>query len=138
MGLFRYWEANNIPLFILAAPMTFVLIKSGIELLSPTPSYSSTAPAEKKSKSPTPISRRFDPLIKGVAAAQVILAILAITNYHTQIITRLSSAYPVWYWWLARSLVDRPQSAVRSGIVVFIIMYASIQGALFAFFLPPA
>jgi len=81
---------------------------------------------------------RLLPLVKCLAVTQVLLAVLAVTCYHVQIITRISSAYPAWYWWLARTLVERPKSRSGSVVVVFMIMYASIQAALFSFFLPPA
>jgi phosphatidylinositol glycan class V len=77
-------------------------------------------------------------LVRTLAAVQTLLAILAITNYHVQIISRISSAYPVWYWWVASCLMDRQRQNLGHGIVVFISMYAMIQGGLFASFLPPA
>lgn len=70
--------------------------------------------------------------------AQVLLVILAFTSYHVQIITRLSSGYPVWYWWVAACLKSPKTRGMGSGLVVFVTMYASIQAVLFASFLPPA
>lgn len=77
-------------------------------------------------------------LVRTLAAVQTLLAVLAITNYHVQIISRISSAYPVWYWWVASCLVDKQRQNLGYGVVVFISMYAMIQGGLFASFLPPA
>ena len=77
-------------------------------------------------------------LVRTLAALQTLLAILAITNYHVQIISRLSSGYPVWYWWVASCLMDKQRQSLGYGVVVFITMYATIQGGLFASFLPPA
>ena len=120
-------------MFVLAAPMTVVLIKTGADVLREAPS-----PAAPTEVDPRARGDRLMGLIHSMAAIQLILAFLAVTNYHVQIITRLSSAYPIWYWWIARALSAQPRSKVASGLVVFIVMYASIQGALFAFFLPPA
>lgn len=77
-------------------------------------------------------------LISSMASIQLVLTALAVTNYHVQIITRVSSGYPLWYWWLANLLSDRRTAGTGKNIVIFMIMYASIQGALFASFLPPA
>jgi GPI mannosyltransferase 2 len=73
-----------------------------------------------------------------MAFAQVILASLAITNYHIQIITRLSSGYPLWYWWLADMLSHSKTARFGKNAIIFMVMYATIQGVLFASFLPPA
>lgn len=73
-----------------------------------------------------------------LAMIQTLVAVLAITNFHVQIINRLSSGYPVWYWWVANSLSNGETRKTGSMVVVFMIMYASIQGGLFASFLPPA
>lgn len=73
-----------------------------------------------------------------MAFAQVVLVILAFTSYHVQIITRLSSGYPAWYWWVAATLRNAKTRKMGSGFVVFMVMYAMIQGVLFASFLPPA
>jgi phosphatidylinositol glycan class V len=81
-------------------------------------------------------SARLATLVRSAAVAQLIIAVLAVTNYHVQIIKRISSAYPVWYWWLAGKLLRGDAWGRR--IVIFMVMYASIQGALFTSFLPPA
>ncbi|RJE25289.1 hypothetical protein PHISCL_02378 [Aspergillus sclerotialis] len=31
---------------------------------------------------------------------------MAFTSYHVQIINRISSGYPVWYWYIASQLLD--------------------------------
>ncbi|KAH6887587.1 GPI mannosyltransferase 2 [Thelonectria olida] len=130
VGFLRYWTPNQIPLFLLAAPMLTILIKSGTAvLLNPSPSLTLT------NLNADTTSRTF---IRTLAAMQTILAVLAITNYHVQIISRVSSGYPVWCWWVASCLMDKKRQGWGYGITVFIVMYASIQGALFASFLPPA
>ncbi len=76
--------------------------------------------------------------IRSTALSQLTLAVLATTSYHVQIITRISSGYPLWYFWLAAMLGSPKNAGLGSKIVVFMVMYATIQGALFASFLPPA
>lgn len=77
-------------------------------------------------------------LIAAMAFSQLLLAGASVTTYHIQIITRLSSAYPLWYFWLAQQLGQAGTSKSAGGVVMYMVMYATIQGALFASFLPPA
>lgn len=150
-GLFLYWTLPNIPLFLLAGPMLFILGKSGKDLffqasqlttsrdrsrLQPVPS----SPSPKPSPSPTQVvdASRLTLILQSMVAAQVILVVMAFTRNHVQIITRLSSGYPAWYWWVAACLRSPKTRKMGGGIVVFMVMYACIQGVLFASFLPPA
>ena len=107
---------------------------------------------------PAPTTRA-SRLLLSMALAQALLALLTLTTYHVQVVTRLSSAYPVWYMWLAAALCSERESEDKDsaedernralvpgplgrkyawGIVKYMVLYASIQGALFACFLPPA
>ena len=99
------------PLFLLAAPMLWLLIRSSF----------------------TGLSAGGLPL--RLALPQLVLAILAITNYHVQIITRLSSGYPWVYIWLAGKICS---SAGGAWEIKFFVLYGLIQAGLFASFLPPA
>ncbi|CAK7270258.1 ER membrane glycoprotein subunit of the GPI transamidase complex-like protein [Sporothrix epigloea] len=143
--LLNYWTLSNMPLFVLAMPMLLIMGKSSIDFWMPA--ATSTRSPVKKDAKPTAaqqevVGSMLDPrqvtLVQCMAAIQMLLAIMAFANYHVQIVYRLSSAYPVWYWWIAQGLMGGPRLKLSSGIVVFMIMYASIQGILFASFLPPA
>jgi GPI mannosyltransferase 2 len=112
--------------------MLIVMLRSGF-----VPLAASRAGGGKNS-SPKPAVSDTSLLVMTMAATQVILTVSAITSYHVQIINRISSGYPVWYWWLARSLGGTKTASLGANFVVFMIMYAAIQGALFASFLPPA
>lgn len=126
VGFLRYWTLDQLPLFLLASPVLYLLLRSGTET-SRTPS---TVLMIKDA--------RLEMFARVLAVSQVALAMLAITNYHVQIITRISSAYPVWYWWVARCLLKGDQRNLGRTITSFMVMYAGIQGGLFASFLPPA
>lgn len=76
--------------------------------------------------------------VQALAGSQAFIALLAITNYHVQIITRVASGYLVWYWWVADCLADEKQAKKGRGIVVFMVMYGGIQALLYSLFLPPA
>ncbi|KAF5010881.1 hypothetical protein FDECE_2975 [Fusarium decemcellulare] len=122
VGFLKYWTPNQIPLFILAAPMLTILIKSGIELVGePSRGLRTMAPGTND---------QCRLLVRTLAVMQTLLAVLAITNYHVQIISRLSSGYPVWYWWVASCFLDKQRQGLGYGVVVFITMYAAIQGAV--------
>ncbi|OTA94191.1 glycosyltransferase family 76 protein [Hypoxylon sp. CO27-5] len=131
VGFLRYWTPSNIPLFLLAAPMLYLLIRSGLLFIRrPLSVFPGKSDDVRLSHLPL--------LIQSMALSQLILAILAITSYHIQIITRISSAYPLWYLWLAGTITDKRTSRFGGKIVRFMVMYATIQGPLFASFLPPA
>ena len=84
-------------------------------------------------------------IVRSLSLVQLVLTILAFTSYHVQIITRLSSGYPVWYWWLASLILDDKKIRVfgqrwRCARIVsgWMVGYALVQGGLYASFLPPA
>ena len=84
-------------------------------------------------------------IIPGLAVPQIVLVLLALTTYHVQIITRLSSAYPLWYWWLASLVANGSkvkvfgrERSVAGMILQWMVIYGLIQTGLFASFLPPA
>ncbi|KAL4976636.1 GPI mannosyltransferase 2 [Aspergillus desertorum] len=143
VGFFRYWAMSNLPLFLLASPMLLVLFLSCLWALRVGVSHSlcmSTKAGHLLSARPSA------QLIIQLAIAQLVLVAMALTTYHVQIINRISSGYPLWYWYLANRALettDRFSSASRySGqFMVFLqamVIYALVQGVLFGSFLPPA
>ncbi|KAG5927838.1 hypothetical protein E4U42_001723 [Claviceps africana] len=132
VGFLRYWTLNQAPLFLLAAPMLAVLLKSGVELVRRPEQLVSMTGEPRIGDSGCNL------FVRALAASQVVVAILAITNYHVQIITRISSGYPVWYWWVASCLMDKKRQRLGFSMAMFMMLYGGIQGGLFASFLPPA
>lgn len=139
VGLFRYWTVSNIPLFLLALPMLWLLVYSSITVLRigyaqplhgrPVPHACDTI----KPKDATSVLC----CLPELALPQLALALAAATSFHVQIINRIASGYPIWYLtvtaWLTNDLSSRGQWAIRA-----MIMYSMVQGILFANFLPPA
>ncbi|KAI9758619.1 MAG: ER membrane glycoprotein subunit of the GPI transamidase complex-like protein [Candelina submexicana] len=141
VGFLRYWTISNLPLFLLAAPMLLVMVRSSVWAFSSkaVTSPSSTLSEQSRASISAMCLRRF-------ALPQLLLSILAFTNYHVQIITRLSSGYVVWYWWAAL-VVGADDKQIKMGkwrlqpgklMSRWMVMYAIIQAGLFASFLPPA
>lgn len=148
--------------------MLVVLMGTGVlALFSPEDlllhDYTPTTKEAKTSQNLLAISRttqdRAIACIRRFAAPQIALAVLALTNFHVQIINRISSGYPVWYLVIAVVLTSRNTTEKKveplptqshtiyriffeytTQRVVFqaMIMYALIQGGLYASFLPPA
>lgn len=145
-GFLNYWTISNLPLFILATPMLCILFGSGVWASQGCSSPDISADKENREYVEICPSLRIKKAIaRRFATPQIVLAILALASYHVQIITRLSSGYPVWYWWLASVILeDRKTSLMRrkwsTAFVIsrWMIIYAIMQGGLFASFLPPA
>lgn len=116
-GFLRYWTMSNIPLFLLAAPCLRLLLRSSMDAVFKQ------------------MPQNDQGLVLRLAVPQLVLAVLAFFNMHVQIITRLSSGYPLWYLWLAQEMRS---DETASYWVQFMVIYGMVQGGLYASFLPPA
>jgi len=148
VGFLRYWTISNLPLFLLASPMIMVMATSGAWALNVAPTQNTglltdhtTSPAiqlgSQKDNKEVPAN---SPLLRSMAISQLMMTMLTLTSAHVQIITRISSGYPVWLWYLAWHTASfRGKSlVVVDHLVSFMVIYAVVQGGLFASFLPPA
>ncbi|KAF2400936.1 hypothetical protein EJ06DRAFT_476197, partial [Trichodelitschia bisporula] len=143
VGPFKYWTLSNLPLFLLATPTLLLMASSAC--LALTGQWSLTPPTVETHRAKVEAAKEFDQsssITHRLALPQLVLAILALTSFHVQVITRLSSGYPLWYLFLATVILQRSTEAKgaswASWTVKWMIMYGLIQGALFAAFLPPA
>jgi phosphatidylinositol glycan class V len=143
VGLFRYWTLSNLPLFLLALPMLWVLLRSSVATLQTA--YHQPLHGRRSVPRNDPNGSNEIPAVAcdlpELALPQLVLAIAAATSFHVQIVNRVASGYPMWYVAIATWLVDRRTArSARLGqwAVRGMIMYALIQGTLFANFLPPA
>lgn len=142
-----YWTISNIPLFLLAAPMLYIMARAASLAIAGRCDGNLAKeigkPEERSSKTDATdelANKRRDALLFRLALPQLTLALLALTTFHVQIITRISSGYPLWYLVLAREITDEDMKRTRftEWTVRWMVMYALIQGVLFASFLPPA
>ncbi|KAI1944200.1 ER membrane glycoprotein subunit of the GPI transamidase complex-like protein [Ophidiomyces ophidiicola] len=141
VGFLGYWTIPNIPLFLMAAPMLTILFLSATWAL--TLNKRVTIPSDKNTEKMACESEFTSVCLVRLALPQAVLALLALTSYHVQIITRLASGYPLWYWWLAICLFKEGKHGFKGivqpkTILHGIVLYGMVQAALFASFLPPA
>jgi phosphatidylinositol glycan class V len=132
---------------LMAAPMLWLLLESSVTVLRsyfqpplrgrPVPQPGTTGDPRNASS----VTHR----VPELAFPQLVLTIAAITSFHVQIVNRIASGYPTWYSMIAAWIVKGNQPSSDSSrrqhgqwIVRGMIMYAMVQGMLFANFLPPA
>ncbi|KAI9753883.1 MAG: 60S ribosomal protein L8B [Chaenotheca gracillima] len=158
VGFLRYWTLSNLPLFLLASPMLVIMSLSAVWAIRDSLNHSTNrmvsndkpekpgalGQTKRVSDRITPARNITSQCLWRFALAQLVLTISAIFVYHVQIITRISSGYAVWYWWLASAIVSGDlsdkETAPRwpSYVVRWMVIYGTVQGGLFASFLPPA
>lgn len=152
--MLSYWTVSNLPLFILATPMLYILLHSGAWAWycgMPSNKHAAGRTMCERGAEVSPVNSVKSQLGLAQVTAfryavpQIVLAVLALTIYHVQVITRISSGYPVWYWWLA-SLIMEDHRTTFLGLTFdparlitrWMVIYGIVQGGLFASFLPPA
>ncbi|KAL4921726.1 GPI mannosyltransferase 2 [Aspergillus aurantiobrunneus] len=144
VGFLRYWTMSNLPLFLLASPMLLILFLSCFWAVGTGVGVSPFSSSPKPTS--TPLLNSAVPLLTKLAIAQFILTIMALTSYHVQIVNRISSGYPLWYWYLACQALEIPEHTLPLAkhdtrflaIVQVMVVYALVQAVLFGSFLPPA
>lgn len=150
VGLFKYWTLNNVPLFLLAAPMLFLLLWSGNIAFRKADVLATLAQSGTEKKEVTvEETKAFTSTLPRLALPQLVLVVMAATSFHVQIVNRVSSGYAVWYIVLAIAI--HASSAERKRVlgafgeertlkwtVRVMVVYAVVQAGLFASFLPPA
>ncbi|KAI9851371.1 MAG: ER membrane glycoprotein subunit of the GPI transamidase complex-like protein [Thelocarpon superellum] len=145
VGFLRYWTMGNLPLFVLAAPMLAIMSVVAMRGIQGTLLSAMATSWDLPSSTGSPARRVSRDILRRLSMPQLLVAALALTSFHVQVITRLSSGYPVWYWWLASAVCTRQRIKVggwewdiSKWTVRWMVMYAVVQGGLFASFLPPA
>jgi phosphatidylinositol glycan class V len=136
VGLFNYWTLSNFPLFLLATPMFALMSISGVWALRYRLDKEHDPVKHRDTINALPPTTTF-PILRNLGISQLMLALATLTTAHVQIISRISSAYPVWLWYITAS--SREGNNLQAKYVVqFLVIYSVIQGGLFASFLPPA
>lgn len=143
VGFLKYWTLSNLPLFFLAAPMLVILTISSVWAFKTCAGMaveSCPKDGDNRTESIQSIKQR---VLLQLAIPQALLAVTAFTSYHVQIINRISSGYPLWYWFIVAHVLgtystSKSGSHTYTAIVRGMVMYGLIQAVLFGSFLPPA
>lgn len=151
VGFFKYWTLNNLPLFLLATPLLALLVWTSYLALQHPADLAVLATSGTNAKKHDDFNDTdiFTTVLQRLAIPQLFLALLAVTSFHVQIINRISSGYAVWYITLAIGIHATPEERMRAWgwfgggakmewVFRAMVMYALVQGGLFACFLPPA
>lgn len=175
VGFLRYWTLSNAPLFLLAIPVLCLMLSTAlIAIFQPSILLPAVQNPQYRKSDATPIERstdigdeeRFVVLMRCLSLPQAVLAVLTLTNFHVQIINRISSGYPMWYIFLAIMFTSRSTATAEAGssttralplntlsgkvvslltqrkvqhlLISSTLLYALIQAGLYASFLPPA
>ena len=96
VGLFRYWTLNNLPLFLLAGPMLGMLLFTASIALTRPEKVARACSLRHERKELDAEQKVFSRVLPRLALPQLVLAVMAATSFHVQIINRISSGYPVW------------------------------------------
>jgi phosphatidylinositol glycan class V len=137
----KYWTLSNAPLFLIASPVLYALLSSAWRAVNGSTNIK-VAPSSTAKKNSTKTASelkeqiQLEALLFRLALPQLALASAALTSFHVQVITRLSSGYPLWYLVLAQDIMDNRR--IAQWLVRWNVMYAIIQTPLYAYFLPPA
>lgn len=147
VGFLRYWNFSNLPLFLIATPTLWLLLGSSVTVIHRfvrQPNAKSQIRRATGSVGSNTAGFSYYPFPQ-LAIPQLMLAVTALTNFHVQIINRISSGYPIWYMIVAEWAVNRGASGTTAKgqanfqwAIRWMVMYAIVQGILFAGFLPPA
>ena len=150
VGFLRYWTISNMPLFALAIPMLSILVGTAYAALNRRDMHLLSDPMSTERSGGSKEKDLFAHMMGRLALPQMVLAALALTSFHVQIVNRISSGYPVWYILLAIGMhIEAGTGKVRGGVIGFLkrygewlvrssVIYAIVQGGLYASFMPPA
>ncbi|EEH20926.2 hypothetical protein PABG_03157 [Paracoccidioides brasiliensis Pb03] len=120
-GFLSYWKVSNLPLFVLATPMLSLLgVSSWWAFKTPGNSDLRSKEPEKRAEN-SGRAEHCRACLYRLAIPQAVLAALALTNYHVQIINRISSGYPLWYWYVSFGTLEdgnKPHSFFKPRVLL--------------------
>ncbi len=132
VGFLRYWSFSQLPNFIVAAPLFFLIADFLIayaryHLLSSSRNRNAT----DRASMPFYNISLFPHLVHSV-----ILSCMLLLNAHTQIILRLAPSMPIVYWAVARLIATR--ATLGRQWVTWCTIWGIVSIILWTSFLPPA
>ncbi|KAF8504005.1 GPI mannosyltransferase 2 [Gautieria morchelliformis] len=132
VGFLRYWTIQQLPNFLIASPVLFLLSFSSITHVSRVIPHV-VSPRLKSEPTTSPIVT-FAVLPHAIHA--FIFTCMLLFASHTQIILRLASSMPFTYWSAARLFFEHPKCA--KAWVAWSVVWGAMNIVLWTVFLPPA
>ncbi|KAJ3143812.1 hypothetical protein HK101_003051 [Irineochytrium annulatum] len=153
-GFLEYWTLQQLPNFLLAAPMILLSLTGALAYISTNPTRAITLgllPAKLRSDDSADTPPTSSAYLQSDAAFPYValwlaLSLLCVTSMHVQVITRFLAATPCMYWWIAelwrRSYgpggVDGKGAWAGRWVLAYLYLYGGIGVILFSNFYPPA
>jgi phosphatidylinositol glycan class V len=128
VGFLRYWTANQLPNFLIASPHILLSIFAFSQHFRNKHSYY------------TFLSNPLTPHMLALAG----MTFLLVTSMHVQIATRVLTAFPALYWYVAGKVMDDVQGVwvertrFWEGGVRAMVVFGCVGAVLYSAFLPPA
>jgi len=115
VGFLRYWTLSNLPLFLIAAPMLWLLFWSSAIVLRNNFQHAPTKLHVAQTAGPADLEATDSGMcdLPQLVLPQLALAIAASTNFHVQIINRISSGYPIWYLVVVTCIAQRKMTDIK-------------------------
>ncbi|GAA5939639.1 GPI-anchor transamidase GPI18 [Sporobolomyces koalae] len=148
VGPFRYWTLQQLPNFILAAPMLVLSFAASWSYYASQPRLvlARSVPFLRLPRSacaPAPKGRPFlSPALLPFVHLHTATTVMLLVSAHVQIILRLCITNPVVWWYAADLVLDVDKGSRRRAWgarwVTYAVVWGSISVVLWALFLPPA
>lgn len=133
VGFMRYWTMQQLPNFLIAAPVLLLLFfSSTTHILRVFPHQVSP----RSTSESTIVSPMLTLSLLPHAIHAFIFTCMLLFASHTQIILRLASSMPFTYWSAARLFFEHPKWA--KAWVAWSIIWGAVSIVLWSTFLPPA
>lgn len=134
-GFLRYWTAQQIPNFILAAPIIFVSIAALYYYISMNriPFFTLGFGKDTSKLTSEYAALKLLPYVY----LTLFLLLYVVLFSHVQIILRFFTSVPLLYWFLGHMMNKKVQGMARF-YIYYTVIYSCIGAALFGVFLPPA
>lgn len=138
VGFLQYWLPHNVPNFFFAAPPLGIIAASNIYFYKKN---LSNYPKNKKNiDSPGSLKHAPSAYMMSYVLVAWVMLFSATFIWNIQIITRISTCLPTFYWYVAEMLNSTKVKEVKMGklMATYFFVWIIAQSILFGAFMPPA
>jgi phosphatidylinositol glycan class V len=132
VGFLRYWSFSQLPNFIIAAPLFFLIT----DFLIAYARYHLLSSSRNRNATDCASMPFYNISLFPHLVHSVILSCMLLLNAHTQIILRLAPSIPIVYWAVARLIATR--ATLGRQWVTWCTIWGIVSIILWSSFLPPA